>query len=178
METSATQFPGSKVPLASTSNISITKTRRSQFGTFATRGPNFGPFLNFISTILRYFYLYSQIWYLFFQKNISQGLIFVVDSHDREKIAKSKHQLFYLLARDELRNIPLLVFANKQDLPNAISAQELEQELDLRSVTQRQWHVQNCCTIDGSGLWEGIAWLQNHLQKRFTKESDNFRQKD
>merc|ERR1711874_586737 len=49
----------------------------------------------------------------------TQGLIFVVDSNDRERIGEARDELNKTLNEDEMRDAILLVFANKQDLPNA-----------------------------------------------------------
>ncbi|KFP36193.1 ADP-ribosylation factor 3, partial [Chlamydotis macqueenii] len=53
------------------------------------------------------------------------GLIFVVDSNDRERVNEAREELMRMLAEDELRDAVLLVFANKQDLPNAMNAAEI-----------------------------------------------------
>lgn len=42
------------------------------------------------------------------------GLIFVVDSNDRERVGEAREELMRMLAEDELRDAVLLVFANKQ----------------------------------------------------------------
>ena len=42
------------------------------------------------------------------------GLIFVVDSNDRERVAEAREELNRMLNEDELRDAALLVFANKQ----------------------------------------------------------------
>lgn len=42
------------------------------------------------------------------------GLIFVVDSNDRERCTEAREELLRMLAEDELRDAVLLVFANKQ----------------------------------------------------------------
>ena len=42
------------------------------------------------------------------------GLIFVVDSNDRERVGEARDELARMLAEDELRDAVLLVFANKQ----------------------------------------------------------------
>ena len=47
-----------------------------------------------------------------------------------------------MLNEDELRDALLLVFANKQDLPNAMNAAEITDKLGLHSLRQRQWCVQ------------------------------------
>jgi len=43
-----------------------------------------------------------------------QGLIFVVDSNDKERIFEAKEELMRMLGEDELRDAVLLIFANKQ----------------------------------------------------------------
>lgn len=42
------------------------------------------------------------------------GLIFVVDSNDRERCTEAREELMRMLAEDELRDAALLVYANKQ----------------------------------------------------------------
>ena len=51
----------------------------------------------------------------------------------------NKDSLFFLCAQFELRNAVLLVFANKQDLPNSMSASEVADKLGLYSLNQRPW---------------------------------------
>ena len=45
---------------------------------------------------------------------LRQGLIFVVDSNDRERVGEAREELMRMLAEDELREAVLLIFANKQ----------------------------------------------------------------
>jgi len=42
----------------------------------------------------------------------------VVDSHDRERMNELRGEIEHLATWDELRGVPVLIFANKQDLPN------------------------------------------------------------
>uniref|UniRef100_A0A3Q2V8Q6 ARF GTPase 5 n=3 Tax=Haplochromini TaxID=319058 RepID=A0A3Q2V8Q6_HAPBU len=67
---------------------------------------------------------------------------------------------------DELKDAVLLVFANKQDLPNAMGVSELTDKLGLHSLRSRTWHVQATCATQGTGLYEGLDWLSNELSKR------------
>lgn len=60
--------------------------------------------------------------------------------------------------QDELRDAVLLVFANKQDLPNAMNAAEITDKLGLHSLRQRHWYIQSCCATSGEGLYEGLDW--------------------
>ena len=63
------------------------------------------------------------LWRHYYQN--TQGLIFVVDSNDRDRIDDAKEELHRMLNEDELRDAVVLVFANKQDLPQAMPAAEV-----------------------------------------------------
>jgi ADP-ribosylation factor protein 1 len=58
------------------------------------------------------------LWRHYFQN--TQGIIFVVDSNDRDRVVEAREELQRMLNEDELRDAILLVFANKQDLPVSI----------------------------------------------------------
>ncbi|XP_075850763.1 ADP-ribosylation factor 2-like isoform X2 [Microcebus murinus] len=91
------------------------------------------------------------------------GLIFVVDSNDRKRIGEAQELLFRLLTEDELREAVLLVFANKQDLPNAMNTAEITDKLGLNSFHYRNWHIQAICATNEDGLYEGLDWFTNQL---------------
>lgn len=82
----------------------------------------------------------------------------MVDSNDRDRIGDAKDELQRMLSEDELRDAMLLVFANKQDLPQAMSAQEVRDKLGLAG-SPRTFFVQPCCATTGEGLYEGLDWL-------------------
>lgn len=94
------------------------------------------------------------------------GIIFVVDSNDRDRVNEAREELQRMLNEDELRDALLLVFANKQDLPNALNAAEVTDKLGLQSLRQRQWFIQSTCATSGDGLYEGLEWLSNNLRRR------------
>ena len=96
----------------------------------------------------------------------TQGLIFVVDSNDRDRIDDAREELMKMLNEDDMRDAVLLVFANKQDLPNAMSAQDLTEKLQLQSLRNRQWYIQSTCATTGDGLFEGLDWLTLVLSKQ------------
>eukprot|EP00730_Choanoeca_flexa_P000298 TRINITY_DN10137_c0_g1_i2.p1 TRINITY_DN10137_c0_g1~~TRINITY_DN10137_c0_g1_i2.p1 ORF type:complete len:180 (+),score=47.76 TRINITY_DN10137_c0_g1_i2:70-609(+) len=101
------------------------------------------------------------LWRHYFQN--TQGLIFVVDSNDRERIEEAKDELNKMLSEDELRDATVLVFANKQDLPNAMSPAEITEKLGLPNLRNRQWYIQATCATQGDGLYEGLDWLSQKL---------------
>jgi len=71
-----------------------------------------------------------------------------------------------MLNDDELRDAVLLVFANKQDLPKAMTPAEVTEKLQLHSIKQRAWFIQSTCAKNGDGLCEGLDWLSRTLEKR------------
>jgi len=101
------------------------------------------------------------LWRHYFQN--TQGLIFVVDSNDRERANEAAEELNKMLNEDELRDAAVLVFANKQDLPNAMSVAEVTDKLGLHSIRNRKWYIQSTCATSGDGLYEGLDWLSNVL---------------
>ena len=88
----------------------------------------------------------------------TQGLVFVVDSQDRERIDEAKQELHRILSDREMKECLLLVFANKQDLPGgrrptpacniavihsfpAMSPAEVTEKLGLHRMRDRSWYV-------------------------------------
>ncbi|KAJ4980079.1 hypothetical protein NE237_010859 [Protea cynaroides] len=104
------------------------------------------------------------LWRHYFQN--TQGLIFVVDSNDRDRAVEARDELHRMLNEDELREAVLLVFANKQDLPNAMNAAEITDKLGLHSLRQRHWYIQSTCATSGEGLYEGLDWLSSNIANK------------
>jgi len=103
------------------------------------------------------------LWRHYFQN--TQGLIFVVDSNDRERIGEAAEELNKMLREEELKDVVILVLANKQDLPNAMSVSEVTDKLGLHSLGARKWYIQSTCATTGDGLYEGLEWLATALKK-------------
>ncbi|MBA0763430.1 hypothetical protein Gotri_012871, partial [Gossypium trilobum] len=112
----------------------------------------------------RFIYSIRPLWRHYFQN--TQGLIFVVDSNDRDRVVEARDELHRMLNEDELRDAVLLVFANKQDLPNAMNAAEITDKLGLHSLRQRHWYIQSTCATSGEGLYEGLDWLSNNIANK------------
>ena len=62
-----------------------------------------------------------------------------MDSNDRERISEAADELQRFLSEDELQDCVLLVLANKQDLPNALSVKEVTEKMRLNSLRNRNW---------------------------------------
>ncbi|XP_045722634.1 ADP-ribosylation factor 1-like isoform X1 [Mirounga angustirostris] len=91
----------------------------------------------------------------------TQGLIFVVDGNNRERVNEAREELMKMLAEDKLRDAVLLVFANEQNLPSGINAAEITDKLGLRSLRHRNWYIR---ATSQDWLCEGLDWLSNQLR--------------
>merc|ERR1712048_1062811 len=84
-----------------------------------------------------------KLWRYYYEN--TQGLIFVVDSNDRERIEDAREELTNILSEDEMRDAAVLVYANKQDLPNSLTGAEVSEKLGLHIIRHRKWFLQSAC---------------------------------
>jgi len=98
----------------------------------------------------------------FYYENAT-AVIFVVDSSDTERLGISKDELMAMMSEEELKNAALLVFANKQDLPGALSEAQVSEALGLDNLKHRQWAIFKASAIKGTGLHQGLDWLVNAI---------------
>jgi len=83
----------------------------------------------------------------------------VIDSSDAARLATSRSELLTMLSEDELKSVPVLVFANKQDVSGALSPAEISDKLGLAGGEKgREWSVRGSCATKGDGLEEGLDW--------------------
>jgi len=116
---------------------------------------------------------FNQLYSNYFQN--TNGIILVVDSNNIGILNEKFNQFQYpTYVKDELHkllsdlspNIPLLIFANKNDLTK-LSIQEIIDRLELNILNNRQWHVQSCSGVSGYRLNEGLEWLINKIESKF-----------
>ena len=86
------------------------------------------------------------MWKHYYQN--AEGLIFVVDSSDRNRIDKAREELKKMLSEEDLKDVVLLVLANKQDIA-VMDVKEVIERLDLASIKNRPWHCQGTSAISG-----------------------------
>lgn len=96
----------------------------------------------------------------------TDAVIYVVDSTDKDRMGVAKHELFALLDEDELRKSLLLIFANKQDLPEAATEVEIAEQLGVSSIMNRTWTIVKSSAKTGDGLLEGMDWLVEKLREQ------------
>lgn len=96
-----------------------------------------------------------------FYSHGTNGLVFVVDSCDHQRIPLVREEVHKMT--QEVSNCPVLFFANKQDLETAMSVSEITTQLDLEQLGLQSWLVQPSVATTGQGLREGFDWLARAL---------------
>lgn len=84
--------------------------------------------------------------------NLLAFQIYVIDSSDRKRLEETGDELAELLLDDKLRQVPLLVFANKQDIAGSLKASEIAECLKLVKLKDRTWQIQGCSALEGTGI--------------------------
>ncbi|XP_037948083.1 ADP-ribosylation factor-like protein 3 [Teleopsis dalmanni] len=92
-------------------------------------------------------------------------LIYVIDCTDRKRLSETGSELFELLMDNRLKQVPLLVFANKQDLPDAMSSAEVAEKIELVRLQERTWQIQGCSAANNTGIKEGMDWICRNIKK-------------
>lgn len=98
--------------------------------------------------------------------HVPAALIFVVDSQDRERVAKAAAEFQAIIQDPMMLNSVILVFANKQDMRGSLTPAEVCTALGLPEMRNRKWHVQSAVAIRGEGLYEGLDWLSSTAAAR------------
>uniref|UniRef100_A0A8C5DF90 ADP-ribosylation factor-like protein 3 n=1 Tax=Gouania willdenowi TaxID=441366 RepID=A0A8C5DF90_GOUWI len=75
-------------------------------------------------------------------------------------------ELADLLDQEDLAGVPLLIFANKQDLTTASTASELAEGLHLHTIRDRMWQVQACSALTAEGVQDGMIWVCRNISFR------------
>ncbi|KAE9988351.1 hypothetical protein Vi05172_g6701 [Venturia inaequalis] len=97
----------------------------------------------------------------------TQGLVFVIDSSDRDRLDEARTELARIIQDREMKDALLLVFANKQDVPGAMRPDELSRRLKLDEIAKNHlWKVEPSCATTGEGIFEGLAWLGNNVKSK------------
>ncbi|XP_038056694.1 ADP-ribosylation factor-related protein 1-like [Patiria miniata] len=91
----------------------------------------------------------------------SHGVIYVVDSADKERLEESRRAFDEMLSSEALHGVPLLVLANKQDLQDVLHVSDIKAEFNKSSssIGRRDCHIQPVSALTGQGVNEGIDWL-------------------
>ncbi|CAI5635651.1 unnamed protein product [Oreochromis niloticus] len=126
---------------------------RLQVGEVVTTIPTIG----FNVETVTYKNLKFQVWDLGGQTSISS---------DRDRMGISKSELVAMLEEEELKKAILVVFANKQDMDQAMTPTEVANALGLPALKDRKWQIFKTSATKGTGLDEAMEWLVDSLKSR------------
>lgn len=103
-------------------------------------------------------------WRNYYEK--TDGLIWVIDSADLARLQDCRDELHRLLLEERLFGATLLILANKQDIPSALSVKQLEEALQLHIIAKRHWRIVACSAVTGAGLLDGFDYIVKDISSR------------
>ncbi|KAL3269760.1 hypothetical protein HHI36_008820 [Cryptolaemus montrouzieri] len=97
----------------------------------------------------------------------SHAVIYIVDSSDRDRIDESKETFDKVIASENLKGVPLLVLANKQDIPECMGVREVKPIFNKNAhlIGKRDCMVMPVSALTGEGVDEGIRWLVDCIKR-------------
>lgn len=111
----------------------------------------------------------------------ADGLVYVVDSTDQERLEDSRKEFERILKNEHIKNVPVVLLANKQDVPGALTAEDITRMFKVKKLcSDRNWYVQPCCALTGDGLTEGFRKLTGFVKSHIKSRGDTlafFKQK-
>jgi ADP-ribosylation factor protein 6 len=110
-----------------------------------------------------------ELWKHYYEK--SQAVVWVVDSADESRLHESKQALTSVLNDPQLKDIILLVVANKQDLSNALKPQQIKEKLDIEKIAKNHtWNIMGTsATPTLTGMDEGLEWVATSFKEQTKK---------
>ncbi|KAK3251159.1 hypothetical protein CYMTET_39490 [Cymbomonas tetramitiformis] len=106
---------------------------------------------------------YRSLWEQYYKD--CQAIIYVIDTSDKLRVCVAKDELDLMLKHQELKRVPLLFFANKMDIPSALTPVECAQLLKLDDITDKPWQIVPSNALSGEGLQKGVDWLAEFIQR-------------
>ncbi|XP_019716342.1 ADP-ribosylation factor-like protein 11 [Hippocampus comes] len=94
-----------------------------------------------------------------------KALVFMVDSSDPSRMPEAQKALKKVLSEERLRDIPLMVLANKVDQPGAMTVQEISNQLGLSNYPHLRWEIQACSALKGIGLRQAFTSVAKLIKK-------------
>ncbi len=110
---------------------------------------------------------YRQLWKHYYEG--AKGIVFVVDSADRERLPEVKDELQKVLVEQDLSRMRMLIIANKQDLPGALRAKEIRDALGIPFEHESKIRIQEASAKRYEGLLEGFTWLVHEIETKLSK---------
>uniref|UniRef100_A0A8D0PYE0 ADP-ribosylation factor-like protein 2 n=1 Tax=Sus scrofa TaxID=9823 RepID=A0A8D0PYE0_PIG len=94
------------------------------------------------------------------------ALLWLWDPRPKQVLSRSIRAPQVIRVEQRLAGATLLIFANKQDLPGALSSKAIREALELDSIRSHHWCIQGCSAVTGENLLPGIDWLLDDISSR------------
>jgi len=103
------------------------------------------------------------------------GIVFLIDVHDRERMVEAKAELDSLLTDEQVANAPILILGNKIDKAGAASEEEIRHWFGLNNLTTgtgvvareqlpgRPIELFMCSVLKRQGYGEGFRWMAQYI---------------
>ncbi|GAB0093249.1 ADP-ribosylation factor-related protein 1 [Sergentomyia squamirostris] len=107
----------------------------------------------------------QSLWDKYYQE--SHAVIYIIDSHDRDRMNESKEVFDKMISNDHLSGVPLLLLANKQDLPDCMGVREIKPVFQHTGhlIGRRDCLVMPVSALNGEGVDDGIKWLVEAIKR-------------
>ncbi|TPX57944.1 hypothetical protein SpCBS45565_g06599 [Spizellomyces sp. 'palustris'] len=155
-------------------------TQKEEFYVIILGLDNAGKTVEINSTRLNFWDLGGQrelhsIWEKYYSE--CHAIVFVVDATDKERIEEVKETFESVITNDTVEGVPVLMLANKQDVPSALKVHEIKEifnPIALR-LGARDSKVLPVSALKGDGVQEAVDWLFVRLQRNRTNRPPIFR---
>eukprot|EP00873_Tetraselmis_striata_P017538 jgi/Tetstr1/437802/TSEL_026443.t1 len=104
-----------------------------------------------------------SIWDKYFEE--AHAVVFLVDASAPDRFEESKAALERVLGSMDITGAPLLVLANKQDVPGCCSAEEVQDYYGVGRYDSRPTRITGISAYTGEGIREGLFWLVEVIKK-------------
>lgn len=78
----------------------------------------------------------------------------------------AKRELMNIIEEEELKSACVCIFANKQDMPEALGTAEIAAQLGLDNIVDKKWTIIGTSALRGEGLKEGFTWISQELDAK------------
>ncbi|CAM9276451.1 unnamed protein product [Phaeothamnion confervicola] len=107
---------------------------------------------------------YRTLWEHYYRE--ADAVLFVLDSTDAIRMCVAREELDQLLAHPDLQGpSPILFFANKMDLPGAMTPVQIMGALELERIKNKPWHIAASNAVTGEGIDAAMSWLAERLTR-------------
>ena len=97
---------------------------------------------------------------------VKKAIIYIIDSSDKNNEEMSKRELDKLFKNADVKDCVFLVLANKQDLEECMTVEEVINVFDLQEVSGNTWSIYGISTKTGKGIDEAFDWLIDNIEKK------------